>query len=221
MNELETFTGPNGRPTQLFNGMVYQLQPSDPRYFEGPKKERLHIAVWTFYNGKPPKKHHVHHINEDKHNNKIENLELKKASKHISDHMQKWLKEDPEHFQRLAKSGQDAAAKWSKTEEGQAFRKSHAQTVLAPFQAIFLSKVSKVCDNCGVAYDVIKAHENSGRFCSNACKTASRYKSGVDNIDATCIVCQVSFVKNKYSKKVTCSKSCGCKLGQKPEKYRR
>lgn len=224
MNELETFIGPNNRPTQIFNGKLYQVYESDPRYFcECSKggRNRLHVVVWTHYHGKPPKKHHVHHKDENKHNNNIDNLELKKASNHISDHMRKWVNEDPGHFQALARSGQDAAAKWSKTPEGQSFRKSHADKVLSKYHEINMSLVKKNCVQCGSEYEVIKLLEKNGKFCSNACKSAHRFKSGVDNIEDNCIVCGKGFIKNKYVGKKTCSRSCGCKLGAKPQKYRR
>lgn len=225
MNELETFIGPNNRPTQIFNGKVYQLYDSDPRYFcECSKgaRNRLHVVVWTYYHGKPPKKHHVHHKDENKYNNHIDNLELKKASSHISDHMQKWANKDPQYFKNLAKSGQDAAAMWSKTPEGYEFRKNQAKAVLGKYVEINMrTKVEKQCDNCGSKYEVIKILSQSSRFCCNNCKSDWRRKKGLDNISSTCVVCGNEFTKNKYVKTITCSKSCGCKMGANPQKYRR
>lgn len=210
MNELETFIGPNGLPTQLFNGRVYQLHPKDPRYFERGGRNRLHVEVWSFYNGrKPPKKHHVHHKDEDKHNNKPDNLELKSAKDHLSEHMQKWKNEDPEHFLKLAKSGQDAAAKWSKTEEGLEFRRKHAKDVLSKYHdQLHTREVKKDCDVCGKEYLTTNLSATSSRFCSNNCKSEFRRRSGVDDELRKCKHCHIEFTANKYAKKKFCSRSC-------------
>lgn len=209
MNDLETFIGPKGLPSQLFNGRLYQLRPSDPRYFERGGRVRLHVVVWTFYNGKPPKKHHIHHKDGNKHNNKPENLELKKASDHLSEHMNEWKIRDPDHFLRLAKSGQDSAAKWSKTEEGLAFRRQHVKNVLFKYHdKLHKREVEKVCEVCGNRYVTTNLSSKNSRFCSNNCKSEFRRRSGIDDEVRKCKMCNRDFTANKYTKKKFCSRSC-------------
>lgn len=213
MNDLETFIGPNGLPTQLFNGLVYQLLPGDPRYFQRGSHKRLHVEVWSFYNGRrPPKKHHVHHKDENKHNNHPENLELKKAADHMRGHTMKRIEEDPEWFQGLAKKGQKGAALWSKTPEGYAFRRKHAKNVLEPFlEHLHKREVHKKCDQCGKEYVTTNLSAVNSRFCSNNCKSAWRRSQKFDNVIRQCKLCGESFSANKYMKTVFCSRACSAK----------
>lgn len=210
MNELETFIGPNGLPSQIFKGIVYQLQPADPRYFRYGNR-RLHVVVWTHYNGrKPSKGFHIHHKDEDKHNNKPDNLEEKKASHHISEHIRKRLLSNPEYFKNLAKQGQKAASEWSRTGEGLAFRRAHYQSVLSKFHDELHSRtVDKKCECCGKDFKTTKLCESSSRFCSNACKSAYRRRMKLDYVLKMCIGCGTEYSANKYEKnRKYCSKKC-------------
>lgn len=42
----------------------------------------MHRYVWEYHNGKIPLKHDIHHINHDKTDNRLENLELYTKSEH-------------------------------------------------------------------------------------------------------------------------------------------
>ncbi len=82
---------------QKFNGIIYKRSVhsvnQNVRYiFTADRICYLHVDVWTFHNGKPPKKYIVHHehrcldgnFNQDENN--IEWLFLLKHSEHISYH---------------------------------------------------------------------------------------------------------------------------------------
>lgn len=45
-----------------------------------------HMLTWQWHNGDIPKGHHIHHINEDKNNNDISNLELQPVRSHMHLH---------------------------------------------------------------------------------------------------------------------------------------
>ena len=49
-------------------------------------RKRMHVYVWEYYNGIVPKGFQVHHIDEDKSNNNISNLELLSITEHLSFH---------------------------------------------------------------------------------------------------------------------------------------
>ena len=49
--------------------------------------ESLHRSIWSYYNGEIPEGYHIHHIDEDKSNNAIENLRLIEGREHLRMHM--------------------------------------------------------------------------------------------------------------------------------------
>jgi len=70
-----TLRGPNFQPVQYHNGEKYTLRPSG--YYERTTFPRIgmHRAVWESVNGTIPESYDIHHINENKADNRIENLE--------------------------------------------------------------------------------------------------------------------------------------------------
>ena len=59
---------------QIFDDIEYRRSTKWP-YFERFGK-RLHRAVWEWHNGPIKTKFQVHHLDENRENNQIENLEL-------------------------------------------------------------------------------------------------------------------------------------------------
>lgn len=70
---------------QEFNGKTYYLHVTSG-YYVADDGERMNIAVWEFYNGKVPKGYVVHHKDEVKSNNDIDNLELLEWGEHTRHH---------------------------------------------------------------------------------------------------------------------------------------
>ncbi len=78
--------------TQEFAGNLYRIK-SDGYYRrvvwnKGHAKEcLLHVDVWTFFNGKIPTGHEIHHVDGNKSNNEIENLQCMSKAEHTRLHM--------------------------------------------------------------------------------------------------------------------------------------
>lgn len=125
---------------------------------------------------------------------------------HMSMHMQEHM-QDPKFVESLTKRmdyAREFANKWHGSQEGIEWHRKHGKEV-----AKNIKPVKFVCENCGKEF---LAKSNGGnRFCSNACKTAWRVKSGKDNIMRKCIICGNEFEVNKYIPKHTCSKECARK----------
>ena len=46
------------------------------------KTKKCHVLMWEYYNGKKPEGHDIHHINEDKSDFSIDNLQLLRTEDH-------------------------------------------------------------------------------------------------------------------------------------------
>lgn len=129
------------------------------------------------------------------------------CSEHLRLHAEEH-KRDEEWLEKARKNMQkanEAACKWHRSEEGHKWHKKQAKETLA----MILPK-KFVCENCGKEF--YSKPNGFNRFCSNACKTAWRVKSGKDNETRICVICGKEFVTNKYYPKKTCSRQCGYKL---------
>jgi len=169
-------------------------------------KIRAHRWVWINIHGKIPKGYHIHHKNDDKSDNRIENLELIEASRHLSFHMQ-----DPERKKiqaRICDSIRHLTKKWHGSKEGLAWHKHHA---LKFGFGKYEGEESK-CKFCSV---VFKTKSPKNMFCTNNCKSAWRRRERLDFVDKECPVCKKTFSSNKYLKTKTCSLLCGNKIKDK------
>src|SRR5690625_2719938 len=93
----------------------------------GSSRKRLHVYMWEKYNGEIPKGYEIHHKDEDKDNNEIENLMCMTRKEHLRWHaenvpesrLEKWRK-------NLDKYARPKAAEWHRSEEGRAWHRSQA-----------------------------------------------------------------------------------------------
>lgn len=165
-------------------------------------KIRAHVWVWKNHFGEIPEKYHVHHKDENKSNNSLENLELMSQSTHASLHMQ-----DPERRKKsseMANKYRYLTKEWHGSEEGRAWHKAHG--ILGWIKR---KKFLITCKICNKESETKTYHQE---FCSNACKSKARRRSGVDNIEKKCERCESMFSCSKYSKQIYCGKTCGVSL---------
>jgi hypothetical protein len=160
---------------------------------------RAHRWVWISIHGKIPIGYHIHHKDENKSNNNIENLELISASRHCSIH---YSEERREFCKNLMHKIRPLTKKWHSSNEGKAWHSLHA------IKTKFGNREAKdyVCDQCGCAYQ--SKNVSGVRFCSNACKSKWRRLSGIDDVQISCANCLKIFSKNKYGKERFCCKIC-------------
>jgi hypothetical protein len=163
---------------------------------------RAHQWVWINHHSIIPKEYHIHHRDENKSNNTIENLELIHKSRHIKLHMsnlspekRKMLQENCERIRPLTKA-------WHASEEGLEWHRKHAEKCkFGKWEAR-----SYICEVCSKVFESTK--RSNTKFCTNACKSQYRRDSGIDNVSRICIGCKKEYFVNKYSKQKYCSKGC-------------
>lgn len=192
---------------QYFNGIKFTRDERTGYYLNSKLKKRIHRYVWEFYNGEIPEGYQIHHIDKDKSNNDISNLELIPVSEHAKLHS---LEKAQYYHDWMVKNLMDNAVpkskEWHSSKDGKEWHKKHYEDVKDKFH----SERELVCEVCGTLFKTTKQHNT--RFCSNRCKSAYRRKIGVDNEIRKCPVCGKEFSVNKYSKQVTCCRSCSNRL---------
>lgn len=185
-----------------FDGTRYCRDDRTGYYLNATIRKRLHRAVWEYHNGEIPDGCHVHHVDGNKNNNEIENLELLNGHDHLKLHGDGW---SVEHRERLADNlrtkAMPAAKAWHKSANGKAWHKEHYEQSCA---VKMHAKRVLYCKRCGKEY--IGGHNNV--FCSKACKSAWRRAEGLDDVDIRCEVCGKGFRRNRYARTKCCSRSC-------------
>lgn len=190
---------------QYFEGLKFTRDDSRGYYLNSTNRKYIHRAVWESFNGEIPKGHHIHHIDGDKSNNDIYNLQLLSASEHTSMHAKEMVKNKYDAMiKNLNEKARPKASEWHASKAGREWHKEQYKEGLAKFNE---KRVEIECLCCKVKFKSI----DSGvpKFCSNKCKSKHRRESGVDDILRKCIKCSTDFKVNKYSKQLNCSLECG------------
>ena len=193
-----------------FNGETFTRDENTGYYLTTRNHDRvgrrLHRVVWEYHNHEIPKGCDIHHIDMDKGNNDISNLVLLTSKEHNELHG-RMLTEEEREWRRnnLKENARPKAIEWHKTEAGKEWHKKRYEET----KDLLHAKETFTCEMCGKEFVAVR--NGSNRFCSNACKSKWRRKSGLDNEKRICIVCGKEFETNKYAKTKCCSRSCGIK----------
>ena len=203
----------------VFNGTRYRLQGS---YYLAPLGSRdkhcnLHRAVWTAANGRIKSGHHIHHINGNAFDNRVENLECVPAFQHLSHHARSsnWNRSGKNVEVLLARAvpaARIANIKWAKSRTG---KKKLRQRGLAAWAA--RKPMRRVCEHCSKPFET-KCHHQ--RFCSRICKVRKKFGS-VGHIDKLCAVCGSKFTdRSKTHMAKYCSARCKWEMGREHRRNR-
>lgn len=203
----------NAPKSVYYKGRKYTRQPQSDKWSErmyyrlGGGKGYLHRDIYRDHHGDIPDRYHVHHIDHNPFNNDPSNLTLISPEDHMSHHSgERWgdlvhRARGLEHLDEV----RHLASEWHRSEEGHQWHVEHGRRV---FQNLPPKRFT--CDQCGAGFEARGMGRN--RFCSNACRSAWRRASGLDDVDRVCAACGATFRTNKYGKVRTCSRSCGSSL---------
>ena len=186
---------------QKFDGLSYYRCG---QYFQR-KGRRLHRTVWEYHNGTIPDGYDIHHIDGDRANNDLENLQMLPSSEHGSLHM--CTPDRKEKSRQSIKKASEAARAWHGTPAGEAFHSEHAREYWQHAE-----EKTYTCMMCGKTYQSRSAYgKGMNTFCSNACKAKWRRQQGLDNEVRTCAECGREFMASRYKKQIYCSRECAQK----------
>ena len=178
----------------------------------GVSRLRLHVYVWKKHNGDIPKGYQIHHKDQNKDNNEIENLDCLSEKEHLSWHglnpTEEFRKKRAENFEKVRRK----ATEWHKSKEGLEWHKKQGEKLRG---LDFNTYAELTCHHCGIIFQGIERHS---KYCTPNCRTKARKASGVDDETRECEVCNDNFTVNKYSKKRTCSRKCAGKLQSNTKK---
>ena len=195
----------------VFDGLVFIRDDKTGYYLNSKTHKRLHRYVWEKHNGKIPEGYDIHHIDGNKSNNDISNLQIMTKSEHIklhwknevfrNSHNELELTEERKEQLRIRMQSivRPKADIWHGSKCGIEWHKKHYEEMKDQLH----EKKEFVCKNCGKPFMSVRYG-----FCCNACKSAYRRKMGYDNETRNCVYCGKEFTVNKYSKATHCSKKC-------------
>lgn len=196
---------------QYFNGIRFTRTNKNDYFSNSTIHKSMHRYVWEFYNGDIPDNYEIHHIDEDKANNNISNLQCVSSSEHHEIHRRTLSQEDRKwRRENMLTKAIPKAAEWHKSDAGLRWHKEQAKT-----RNNEKKSYTNICQLCGIEF--VSKHLPK-KFCSGKCAQKYRRLNGLNNIDAICEVCGKTFITDKYRPHRTCGKSCGNKLAWKEGK---
>lgn len=129
--------------------------------------KRLHTYIYEKYNGEIPKGMQIHHIDHNKDNNDISNLQMVSRKEHDRIHYLEMSDEEKEKRRKnLEIKARPKAIEWHKSQEGKEWHLKHYEKV----KGKLYKKYKFECVLCGKAFE---STQIKSKFCSNICK--SRY----------------------------------------------
>jgi hypothetical protein len=203
-----------GQKTYRLDGEFYVSEDEQAIIYKGKRYQlvgryywNLHRDVWRDHFGEIPEDHQIHHRDGNPKNNNIENLLCihRKVHSAYTVRNNKWIGSE-ENRQQLSQI-RGKALLWHATEEGKRWHINQGKEFWKNKKP-----VSKKCEECGNEY-LYRWH--TSKYCHNKCKKRARRRSGLDNVNRSCEICQKYFIINKYQKTRTCSKDCVAELNKR------
>ena len=115
---------------QFFDGKKFTRDDKTGYYLcstgdENNVRKRMHVYVWEYFNGPISKGYHIHHIDGDKSNNDIQNLQMLSATEHERLHGKMLTENQRETLRKNMAKATVMAKEWHNSNEGHEWHKKH------------------------------------------------------------------------------------------------
>lgn len=129
----------------------------------------LHRAIWSKANGPIPHGHHIHHIDGNKANNEISNLDVISASEHSKHHADEnpWVGSEA-NIRQIARAG-EKAKEWHASPERLAWHSQHGKRTWEGRQR---SLVPCQSPECKALFST--PYPTRAKYCCQSCKERAR-----------------------------------------------
>lgn len=192
---------------QRFNGLTFYKDKKRGYYYTSIG---VHQAVWRYYCGDIPFDFNIHHVNENKADNDIENLQIKSRSEHAYEHGQR---SDKKTFTCVVCGKEFEASPRSCRDNPCCSTRCRAQKNRKPFKDV---KEVRQCIVCGKSFLTSKYRD--AQTCSPHCTAllarqsrregTSKQKYSERTESRQCVVCGNTFITRAIHKTKCCSQKC-------------
>lgn len=147
----------------FFNGRSYYQTPEGYWRSTDRRHKPLHVAVWEDANGAVPEGYEIHHIDGNKSNNTLENLQCLTIAEHRQLHAKKNHETGAFATQTYSKTCLECGREFVTTIQTQKFCSKRCRLVYPKSKGA----VIRVCEVCGKEFKT--ARNRKSRYCSGKC----------------------------------------------------
>src|SRR3990167_7766325 len=182
----------------IYKGEKYRLSRFYYYEVQGNKRSNfrksLHRRIWEEEHSTIPKGYHIHHIDGNKFNNSLTNLQLISASEHIKHHQEE-LSKNPSFIQHRTESlikAREEAKEWHSSAE---WKKWHIQHYSKNKEKLYQVH-AHYCIFCKKEY--FSPRKKKTKFCHVNCREKHNRRTNLEK--RKCIRCSTERMVFKYSK---------------------
>lgn len=150
-----------------FNSVIYRKSKRNNRYITNLNLNR---AVWSFFNGEIPDGCEIHHIDENKQNDDISNLQCLTKSEHGKIHAKKYGSVKSTKMTKFICA--NCGKEFENVNTGN--NKFCSEKCKNVYQHNVMYQQILKCMNCGKEFTCLKHDANIRKFCSRECAIKCR-----------------------------------------------